>query len=274
MAEPEILDLVDGRRDGLRVARRSAPSPSGVSSAPTSTTGSGCRWTPCASATSSTASGTPGRAPWAVERRDRVRRTAERPRDRRLPRLPAPGPGVRPRPRRPAAGQRDGADSQATPDPAFPLHLMGCPRLRARPGGRVRPPRADLRRGVPVPLVGVDLVGRPRRRVRADDARGARPGRRRPGHRDREQRRLPARAGPGPRASASWVSSRPVASPTSPGRRACRRSRSSSVSRRPGGWWPSTGIPRLVAANNVMAHVPDLVGLHRRPRRAVRRPHR
>ena len=127
-----------------------------------------------------------GSAPWAVERCDRVRRTAERPRDRRLPRLRAPGPGVGPRPRRPAARQRDGARRRTTPDPAFPLHLMGCPDCGLGQVGRVRPPRADLRRRVPVPLVGVAPRGSPTRARTSQTMRErARPGRRRPRHRGR-----------------------------------------------------------------------------------------
>ncbi len=49
--EPEVLDLLDGAGCGLRPAR-SRRSRAGGSSRRTSTTGSGCRWTPCVTGTS------------------------------------------------------------------------------------------------------------------------------------------------------------------------------------------------------------------------------
>ena len=52
----------------VRVPRRSAPSPSGASSAPTSTTGSGCRWTPLRERDELNRIWDSGYAPWAVER--------------------------------------------------------------------------------------------------------------------------------------------------------------------------------------------------------------
>ena len=81
------------------------------------------------------------------------------------------------------------------PEPIFPLQVHLCPELRPRPTPRVRPSRRDLHR-VLLLLVVLEIVGRARSALRRANDRRTRAGARQPGHRGREQRRLPAPALP------------------------------------------------------------------------------
>ena len=149
----------------------------------------------------------------------------------------------------------------------YPLHVRLCDVMPARAASRVRARRGHLLR-LRLLLVVLRLLGRAREAVRRGDDRAARPDAGQPGHRGRQQRRLPAaalrgRGHPGARRRAGRERGR-----GRPGPRASRPRSSSSA--------PETGreIARrhgradLVAANNVFAHVPDIRGFAAGPARA------